>query len=243
MAACATQLLWQLLAPTSRCPSELWLDALALAAPPAPIRVVNVGANKGYVVQSALQRWAMPGLSGARWRRAILSQAAAVGSGELAFYAAGACGEGNDARKVGAVNRDGVHVHALELVPSTRSALEAVAHATGAAQYVTVHPFAASNASGFILVDNTTRAGGETNHLDSCKFRGRNCKQPIQQRVVTVDELLAGLKLSQLSHLVIDTEGFDALVLEGAAASLASHAIRVVEFEYHGKSPAKDSPT
>eukprot|EP00962_Isochrysis_galbana_P006027 scaffold1633_cov117-Isochrysis_galbana.AAC.3 len=232
---CAPRVVWALLAHTSRCPSDAWLDALALAGPPGPVRVVNIGANKGYAVQSALRRWVMPHLSGARWRRAIQSVAAEVNSGELAYFSAGACGDGTDTTKVGSANRDDVHVHALELVPSMRRALEAVTLATGVAQYVTVHPFAASNASGFVLVDNTTSPGGERNHIDRCKLMGPRCAHPIQQRVVTVDELLASLKLSQLSYLAVDTEEFDALVLEGAAASLAARAIRVVEFEYHGK--------
>ena len=55
---------------------------------------MNVGSNKGYVVQSTLLRWAMPGLTGVRWRQALDGVAAEMHSGNLKHIVIGACADG-----------------------------------------------------------------------------------------------------------------------------------------------------
>jgi FkbM family methyltransferase len=229
---CTSLALWLSLAHTSKCPNEAWQDALAAVAPPGPVRVVNVGSNKGYAVQSTLLRWAMPGLTGVRWRKALLGIAADMHSGNLKYIANGACRDGN-ARTHGATVREDVHVHALELVEINRRVLKAAAQATDAMRFLTIHAAAASNVSGTIYVSNLTRAGEETVSIGSCSD-ARGCREPVPVGVLTLDELFTQNSLTRVDSLVIDTEGSDALVLEGAATALAAHAVRVIQFEYHG---------
>ena len=50
----------------------------------------------------------------------------------------------------------------------------------------------------------------------------------------TVDHLMEAQGLDTIDLLTIDAEGHDALVLRGAARSLAARRIQVLEFEYHG---------
>ena len=52
-------------------------------------------------------------------------------------------------------------------------------------------------------------------------------------RVLTVDDFLeqAGLSRSPIYHMVIDTEGHDALVLEGLKRTLSRRGVALLEFE------------
>ena len=52
-------------------------------------------------------------------------------------------------------------------------------------------------------------------------------------RATTIDRFLAERRLSRVHVLVVDTNGMDALVLEGAAATLAAKRVDLLTFEYH----------
>ena len=51
--------------------------------------------------------------------------------------------------------------------------------------------------------------------------------------VGTLDEFFQREKIESVAMIKIDTEGFDSLVLRGAAACLARGAVEVVQFEYN----------
>jgi hypothetical protein len=59
----------------------------------------------------------------------------------------------------------------------------------------------------------------------------------------TVDALVAQHLFGRAPDVVaIDTEGFDALVLRGAAQTLASGRVGLLEFEYHSFAPWRHLP-
>ena len=76
-------------------------------------------------------------------------------------------------------------------------------------------------------------AGGETRSLLSgseaiCQRSGA-CSEKIE--AITLDEFFRKQGLDQVYHVLIDTEGHDALVLEGARGLLAKRKIALLEFE------------
>ena len=60
-------------------------------------------------------------------------------------------------------------------------------------------------------------------------------------KVATVDGEMRRLKVSRLSYLKIDTEGFDSLVIQGAEKALRSGKINYLQFEYNSMWKEKGS--
>lgn len=75
--------------------------------------------------------------------------------------------------------------------------------------------------------------GGDsvTHHLEAEDIE--TPERTIEVEVTTIDDLLAGEGVEFVDLLKIDCEGFDALVLKGAAQSLRSSRIGAVQFEYN----------
>eukprot|EP00967_Tisochrysis_lutea_P115253 scaffold184508_cov41-Tisochrysis_lutea.AAC.1 len=123
----------------------------------------------------------------------------------------------------------------LELLPKNRAIVYAVSQDLGVQDYFTMHEMAASNTTGSTMVSGASNIGSEQVSIASCNNEMRHrCKQPIQVPVTTLDVLFQQQRLTHVDSLVIDTEGYDPLVLEGTISSLKSHVVRVLEFEYHG---------
>mmetsp|Transcript_43834 Transcript_43834/g.99082 ORF Transcript_43834/g.99082 Transcript_43834/m.99082 type:complete len:351 (-) Transcript_43834:199-1251(-) len=88
--------------------------------------------------------------------------------------------------------------------------------------------------------------GVETAHIDLQKRGPGLIRYPNKKKVLlgvqvtstTVDEIIAQNMNGAPPYLLsVDTEGFDALVLRGAARTLASGQVGYVEFEYHRLQP------
>jgi FkbM family methyltransferase len=117
-----------------------------------------------------------------------------------------------------------IHVHAFEPAAATRSMLAA---RFAALPSVTIQAAAMADAPGKATF-YTTETGAGTNSLSPAS--GPNAETT---DVSTVDGFLDRSGYRHVSMIKIDTEGFDLLVLRGAARSLASGRIEVVQFEYN----------
>ena len=214
-----------------------------------PVIVINVGANKGYNVVSFATLW-----SNALWQRlntqvwytAILAYADGQGDGVkhgyLKWNPDGACKETSWKHRLRhkqqAHSRERtVHVHLLELLPSNRQLLRWLINFTRLSDVAFVHDYAISNAT-YLAPEPTGWSGNELVSLrdgdraDRERARWGQNKSTIQ--VLTLDEFMLRQRLDEVWAVVIDTEGYDALVLEGMRRVLAAHRVVYVEFEYHG---------
>ena len=201
--------------------------------------LINVGANKGYSIVSFLSAWDSLPLTYQLWYQKIKEYAGTVvradgtvGSGFLSWIACGACLECRTPRRgrsPASCQRRGAVAHALELAPENRVLLRHLVNATGLGGSVRVWDFAASNISMEVgLPPSAGNIGGEGNEISVSKKRGT-------VKAVTIDDFMALAQLDEVHQLAIDTEGWDALVLEGARRTLQARKIRVIEFEYSGK--------
>jgi len=99
----------------------------------------------------------------------------------------------------------------------------------GTAINASVHEVAVSNASGVLWTSRNVRSGKENFGASFAPSR-----RSIQRRAVALDDWLdaqpAAARRVQL--LSVDTEGFDGLVLRGAARAISTRSIDVIEFEY-----------
>jgi FkbM family methyltransferase len=117
-----------------------------------------------------------------------------------------------------------VQVHAFEPSSFSRAILMSrFAQRTN----VTVHPLALSNHSGTASFYSNGHAAG-TNSLSS--LSGSHAEVV---GVGTLDEFLQQEHLESIAMIKIDSEGFDSLILRGAAACLTRGAVEVVQFEYN----------
>lgn len=117
-----------------------------------------------------------------------------------------------------------VHVHAFEPSRATRSMLSA---RFAECATVTVQAWALSDTPGEANF-YTTNEGAGTNSLSSVS--GPNVEVT---SVTTLDEFLGKLMIPTVGMIKIDTEGFDLLVLRGAAESLRAGRIGIIQFEYN----------
>ena len=213
------------------CPSSSWQAVVADAVPrAAPVTMVNVGANKGYALVEFLGLWTQHGVSAKTWSRAIKWYANKTHSKWLASNACGFCGDCRQASPAKHSRSSGV-AHALELAANNRALLREVAVETGLAAAIRVHNYAASNMTTSML-HVPIFAGGETRSLQTaddkiCQKGG--CTERVD--VTTIDDFFRAQSIASVYHLTIDTEGYDALVLEGAAESLRARRVALLEFE------------
>ena len=214
----------------------------------SPVIVINVGANKGYNVVSFATLWSnalWQRLDPQAWQKAISAYADGQGDGKkhgfLKYNRNGACHE--TARKhrlrhqQQAHRRERtVHVHLLELLPSNRQLLRWLINFTRLSDVAFVHDYAISNAT-YLAPAPEGYAGNEMVSLkdgdkaDRVRARWGQNKSTIQ--VLTLDEFMLRQRLDEVWAVVIDAEGYDALVLEGMRRVLAAHRVVFVEFEYH----------
>lgn len=117
-----------------------------------------------------------------------------------------------------------IHVHAFEPSLATRSVLTARFVESAA---VTVHPYALSETVGEATFYSNEDGAG-TNSLSPSS--GLNVEVV---KVITIDQFLQQSGLQNVAMVKIDTEGFDLLVLRGAANALRSGRIDLIQFEYN----------
>lgn len=224
----------------SSCPSGAWLaEAAALRADRSAPVYINVGANKGYSAVEFVLLWSQKNVSGHAWNRALRSFPGA--GGKLRAYSCGNCKDCHRQpppphRRFGGV------AHLLEMAHGNRALLRHTIRATNLTAEVVVHDAAASNESGVMRVPGQMMVGDERNAL--CLPRQRDCTDTV--RVVTIDDFIDHELVQQPRQLgqprgadawlvSIDTEGHDALVLEGMKRTLLARRVAIVQFELSGR--------
>mmetsp|Transcript_10977 Transcript_10977/g.23935 ORF Transcript_10977/g.23935 Transcript_10977/m.23935 type:complete len:369 (-) Transcript_10977:189-1295(-) len=220
------------------CGDVKWAEAVADVLPRRPpVTLVNVGANKGYRVPEFLALWSRTRISNLQWQEHLLSYAR---EHELGFLQKYSCGNCADCRTPlpASHSRKGARVHLLELLPATRALLRSTIAAEKLGGVVTLHELAASNGSGQLAVPQGLSASDErasaTIHADGrpdalhAVSRERNLERV---RASSLDDFFAAERLRRVYHVAIDTEGWDALVLEGMRGAIARRRVALIEFE------------
>jgi FkbM family methyltransferase len=217
------------------CSSVLWAERLAEALPrTAPVTLVNVGANKGYRAPEFLALWSDRRFDGhlRGWQRHVIAYAKEQHSSQLTRYSCGNC---NDCRASSPSphKRTGARVHLLEIAPVNQALLRYVVGASGVGDVVTLHDVGASNVSSHVPIGRDTPVGDERQGILGVKKAKRFARSnaSIEVAVVALDDFLAAQRLQHVYHVAIDTEGWDALVLEGMHATIARRAVSLIEFE------------
>ena len=229
---------------SSNCPDDSFLNAVALARKSRKhIVVFNVGANTGFAVARALRRYGASNVTNRLWYKHILEATGGIlnASGkrlvmserlQLRHRLRGKCNEANDPDLPGASNLN-VRVYAFELVPSTTELLQTVVNSAGISQLVNVSNIAMSDRPGMKRVSNATILASEFASLGKCHGCGAiDVGTSVPVHVETVDRMAQKLGLQWIDELLVDTEGFDALVLRGADSFLAMRRIGTIVFEY-----------
>ena len=196
---------------------------------------INVGANKGFNSASFMALWS-GALTEQRWRELVLRYATERSEHRLRVHACGVCNPycRFPKRADPVPTHDTAEVHLLELQASNRQLLDYLVNHSGMSRRMFVHDVGASNESSLVTI-KSRGVGSEDGSIASSfgtisKERGSEAV-----RLVTIDGFLAELGLTHVYHLSIDTEGWDALVLEGMRASLRERRVAVLEFEYSGR--------
>ena len=216
--------------PRNACPRADWLQRAAELVPRTPpVTFVNVGANKGYSLHEFMSLWSSLNLTARLWHHEIRRWGTYVSKGQSAgaMLRQGSCGNCKDCKQpvLAAHSRRGGEAHVFELGAANRRLLRHLVQTTGIA--TTIHDFAVSNRS-YELWQRPVFAGDERSGLDpNCV--GPQCTERVA--VTTLDAFFDSAALRQVYHVVIDTEGADALVLEGMQRSLRERRVSIVEFE------------
>ena len=239
------------------CPSNGWQlaaanDSAVVARYPNPVHV-NVGANKGYAAALFLALWSRrsrPGVDDATpygvnprvWHQKILDYAMRNGGKRRGYLtqsqnACGACMACRwpSCRRGNAADcphsRDGGTVHMLELVAANRALLRNLTSVTRTTDLLHVHEFAASNWTHRIVAP-PAYAGQETAsilELDNQYAKRKNWTANLD--AVALDDFFDAQQLREIFLVSIDTEGSDALVLEGMRRTLLAGRVAFLEFE------------
>ena len=230
-----------------------------------PVTFVNIGANKGYALLEFMQLWSQHHVSGRHWQERIKAFGRTIpGSSGKGLRGRWSCGTCNDcARPLPAPHtRSSGRAHALELAESNRQLLRHLLLETGLASSVTVYDLAASNVTvetripkvrpgderGALWkntdcqssvrsvgdVASSSRALGWPNFFFSNSSRDASSSCDTVQ-TTTVDDWASSVGLSAIYELMIDVEGSDALVVEGARQLLQRRAISVLSFEVNAR--------
>ncbi len=217
------------------CSSVDWSERVAGVLPRrAPVTMVNVGANKGYKVPEFLGLWSQRRVvdHALGWRKHLLTYAHLVKSTSLKRFSCGNC---KDCRAAPPAphNRSGARVHLLEIAPANQALLRYVLHAERLEDLVTLHTLGASNVTQRVPIVRTVFAGEERQGVltgpKARRFARANATLHVE--AVALDDLFARLQLGPIYQVSIDTEGFDALVLEGMRGAIGRRQVSLIEFE------------
>ena len=98
---------------------------------------------------------------------------------------------------------------------------------------VKLHPFGGSNVSSKLPIVKKVLPGDERQGvlLGRKGLRFSSANSSINVDVVALDDFFRTQHLEHVYHVSIDTEGFDALVLEGMRNAVAQRRVSIVEFE------------
>ena len=229
--------------------------------PAERINLVNVGANKGWRIAAFLQRYNGSTLSGGAWMEALRKatpppcargqpKTTGVCGGRLR-YSCGMCLECKDAIATPAAARpQPVHAYAIEMQLANVAALRHVVSQLSLP--ASIHHAIVTNVSRHGTYSSscwyrrTVHVGLE--HMD-VRAEGRlppttsadgllksaEGHTLLPATCISVDSFAVEHGLERIHHLLIDAEGYDPLVLEGAINMLSRRRVDVLEFEYVGK--------
>jgi FkbM family methyltransferase len=216
------------IAKKSICPLADWEDRVAPWLAQGSMTFVNVGANKGYAVQNFLARYANHQhlqTTGNAWKQALLSVDPAV------WRPCGACSACRSPAPKVVFNASSINVYALEYMSQNVKLLEALFQTFRVPGKV--YHFAVTNRRDktYFEPPKGTLSGDERWGLHTASRH--NAGQPV--RTVTLDAFVVENNIDRIHYLSSDTEGNDALVLEGAKHLIELQKIDLIEFEYHGQ--------
>ena len=223
------------------CPGNAALDALYSLDPDTNKTFLNIGANKGYALTHFISRWA-PDVA-----EPLASDMLPYWSSVRDIDACGSCWGCEDRppprtsspRAPGSAPTSGSGAPrfiGVEAAPATFRALAASPLATRLphGMVTLLHGAGAAVGGGTVSFPNCSTPGDET-----CGAQWRHFGEPpppdVPVPAVSVDGLIAALLPpgAPLFYLKIDAEGHDPAILRGAAQTLASGRVTVVEFEYN----------
>ena len=221
------------------CSQVDWEERVAAALPrQSPVTYVNVGANKGYKVPAFLALWSqqhVPGYVGG-WQHHLIKYATEHKSGFLKRFSCGNCNDCK-AKPPAAHNRDGGRMHLFELASANRELLRYVIEAERLGDRVQLHNLAASNTTHQLSVFKDLMAGDERGQALTGAKAARFKKADASTMVpaVALDDFFRAQRLSHIYHVAVDTEGWDALVVEGMRGALSRREISLLEFEVNNR--------
>ena len=221
------------LASTSLCPKQRWLDRLAplllrLCREHGPLTIVNAGANKGYNLVSAWQRFAGAGFTNADWHHALLSYLRQVRRPSTSMLC-GVCGACKEPRAAEAGPAIAVSVHAFEPDSSTYDWLRWGFDHFSVRRFgnVSLSHAALSNVTGEYFMRPGITTGKETSRPLEAKAPGF---EPL--RVFALDDYLARRAVRRVHFASFDAESFDVLILQGLSWHLERGRVDAFEFEW-----------
>lgn len=185
--------------------------------------------NLAYRIGRKLYYWARrepPNSPDENGEFALLSKVLSETSGPAILLDVGA-NRGEWSRKavsLARANRLDVSVHAFEPLSGTRALLE---KAIEELPEVRVYSVALSNAPGMAAFYSQSAGSGTSSLHPVSGARAEDV--PVE----TLDAWITGRQCAPIRMIKIDVEGFDSLVLEGAAHTLREGLVDVIQFEYN----------
>ena len=162
----------------------------------------------------------------------------------LSYSPCGFCGQGCSkarmwmpiARALKARPRIGAQVHLIELAEENARLLRTIVNAGGLQSHISVHNLAMSNETGRTPAVHVT-LGQENRGIKVVDVKAALDHHKMDNtRQATLDEFLSQNGIRQIVDVVkVDTEGHDALVIEGMRKALRQRRVTFLEFEYHSK--------
>ena len=129
-------------------------------------------------------------------------------------------------------SRHAVDVYAFEFLPANVQWLNAAFDTFGIRDHVKLIHAAVSNASGSAYADKIGQPGSESHVVQDTPLSHGNVTTVAVPRLALSD-FVRSQGIEHIDLLSVDTEGHDALVLEGARPLLEAGRVTALEFEYH----------